>query len=243
MCTVTYIPAKEMYFLTSNRDEKNIRREAISPTVYQMDGKKLIFPRDGDAGGSWIALHENRNAAVLLNGAFEKHVSEPPYRLSRGKIFLNIIRSERPVRHFHHMDLCRIEPFTVVIMEKDNLYECRWDGNEKHFQQLAKHRPYIWSSVTLYDREVIKKREQWFAAFLNKHPHPTQKDILDFHRFTGDGNAASDLLMERADIYSTVSITSLLITADRGSMKYQDLKSNIIIDERKIEFEASIVVT
>ena len=241
MCTVTYIPANDIYFLTSNRDEKNIRSEAIAPTVYEMNGKKLIFPRDGDAGGSWIALHENGNAAVILNGAFIKHIPQPPYRLSRGKIFLNIIASERPVRHFHHMDLGKIEPFTVVLLEKDNLYECRWDGSEKYYQQLKRHRPYIWSSVTLYNTDVIKKREQWFADFLNDKPHPTQKDILAFHRFTGDGDATNDLLMKRADIYSTVSITSLLITADRGSMKYQDMKSSILY-ERKIEFETSMEV-
>ena len=27
-----------------------------------------------DAGGSWVALHEDGNAAVRLNGAFDKHV-------------------------------------------------------------------------------------------------------------------------------------------------------------------------
>ena len=139
------------------------------------------------------------------------------------------------------MDLCRIEPFTLVVLEKDNLYECRWDGTEKYYQQLKKHRPYIWSSATLYSNDVIKKREKWFAGFLNKNPHPTQKDILEFHRFTGDGDTANDLLMERGDMYSTVSITSLLLTADRGSMKYADLKNNTIY-ERKIEFHGSYEV-
>ena len=57
------------------------------------------------------------------------------------------------------MDLGRIEPFTVVVLEKNNLYECRWDGYEKYYKQLKKHRPYIWSSVTLYDNDAIRKRE------------------------------------------------------------------------------------
>lgn len=237
MCTVTYIPTQEKYFITSNRDEKNIRRNAIAPAVYKINKRKLIFPKDGDAGGSWIALHENGNAAVLLNGAFEKHIPEPSYRMSRGKIFLDIITEERPVRQFHHIDLFRIEPFTLILLEQQNLYECRWDGNEKHYQQLKKHRPYIWSSVTLYEKDIIKKREQWFATFLNNNPHPTQKDILEFHQFTGDGDAANDLLMKREDIYSTASITSMLLTADRGSMKYLDMKNNTI-HEKKIELQA-----
>jgi hypothetical protein len=236
MCTVTYIPVNDKYFISSNRDEKNNRGQAIAPVVYKLNNKTLIFPKDADAEGSWIALHENRNAAVLLNGAFEKHVPMPPYRKSRGKIFLDIISMERPVRYFHQMDLSQIEPFTLVILEKNNLYECKWNGNEKYYHQLKKHRPYNWSSVTLYDNEKIQKREKWFAAFLNSNPHPTQKDILEFHQFTGDGDNNNDLLMRRAGIYSTVSITSMLLTAERGSMKYLDLKNNSM-HEKKIEFE------
>jgi uncharacterized protein with NRDE domain len=237
MCTVTYIPTQEKYFITSNRDEKNIRKKAIAPTVYEINKKKLIFPKDGNAGGTWIALNENGNAAVLLNGAFENHIPLPPYRLSRGIILVDIIAEERPVLQFQGLDLFQIEPFTLILLEKENLYECRWDGSSKHYQQLKAHRPYIWSSVTLYEKDVIKKREQWFADFLNNNPHPTQKDILAFHQFTGDGDAANDLLMERNDVYSTVSITSMLLTADRGSMKYLDMKANKI-HEKKIELQA-----
>ena len=239
MCTVTFIPANGKYFISSNRDEKFSRRQAIAPAVYKINNKKLIFPKDADAGGSWIALHENGNAAVLLNGAFEKHVPEPTYRKSRGKIFINIIRDELPADHFQRMDLCQIEPFTLILIEKNNMYECRWDGIKKHYQQLKKHLPYIWSSVTLYDNSIVLKREKWFADFLSNNPHPTQKDILEFHQFTGDGDAHNDLLMERAGVFSTVSITSMLLTAGRGSMKYLDLKDKSMY-EKKIEFEPAL---
>jgi len=235
MCTVTYIPVNDKYFISSNRDEKNNRSQAIAPAVYKFNNKTLIFPKDADAGGSWIAFHENGNAGVLLNGAFEKHDSLPHYRKSRGVVFLNIISQERPVRYFHQIDLLQIEPFTLVILDNNNLYECRWDGDEKHYHQLKKHRPYIWSSVTLYNKEIIKKRQQWFASFLNNKPNPTQKDILEFHQFAGDGDSNNDLMMEREGIFSTVSITSMLLTAERGSMKYLDLKNNSI-NEKKIEF-------
>ena len=235
MCTVTFIPAKENCFITANRDEKNIRSRAIVPAVYKIRHRKLIFPKDGAAGGTWIAVHENGNAAVLLNGAFEKHFPDPPYRKSRGKIFLDIIADDKASGHFCQIELDRIEPFTLVLFESEKLYECRWDGKDKHFEQLKTHRSYIWSSVTLYDREAIKKRSQWFKAFWNKKLRPTQEDILQFHQCTGDGDPANDLLMERENIYSTLSITSIILTADWGSMKYLDLKNNTV-HERKIEF-------
>lgn len=239
MCTVTYIPVNGNYFITSNRDEKNIRPAALGPAVYEIGGKKLVYPKDAKAGGTWIALHENGNAAVLLNCAFEKHLPQPFYRDSRGNILLEIISHERPAWYFHYMDLVNVEPFTLIITEQENLYECRWDGQEKHGQQLKKHRPYIWSSATLYNKDIITKREQWFAAFLNNTPRPTQKDILAFHQFSGDEDRANNLVMERQNVYSTVSITSILLTADRASMKYLDLKNNIL-HERKIELQDSL---
>ena len=76
MCTVTFIPTGDKYFITSNRDEKNTRKFAIPPSAYEFESGKIFFPKDGDRGGSWIAIHENGNAAVLLNGAFEKHIVE-----------------------------------------------------------------------------------------------------------------------------------------------------------------------
>lgn len=235
MCTVSFIPVRDKYFITSNRDEKSSRKHAIAPAVYEFESGKVIFPKDGDAGGSWIAMHENGNAAVLLNGAFEKHVPQPPYRLSRGKIFLHLISGESPIRRFDRLDLDRIEPFTFITIDKGDLYECRWDGKKKYCRQLRNCRHYIWSSATLYEKEVVRKREQWFASFLNTHPTPTQEDILHFHQLTGDGDKNNDLQMERSGLFSTVSITGILLTADRGSMKYLDLKEQKKY-ERKIEF-------
>jgi uncharacterized protein with NRDE domain len=238
MCTVTYIPVNDKYFFTSNRDEKNVRATALNPAVYDVNGKKLIYPKDAKAGGTWIALHENGNAAVLLNGAFEKHIPKPFYRSSRGNILLEIISDERPAWYFHQMDLSGIEPFTLILSEQESLFDCRWDGQGKYGKQLKKHRPYIWSSATLYDKDIVHKREQWFAAFLSNNPKPTQKDILAFHQFSGDEDLANNLMMERDDIYSTVSITSIFLTADRASMKYLDLKNNTM-HESKIELQGS----
>jgi len=241
MCTVSFIPVRENFFITSNRDEKKTRKQAVPPEVHDVESGKIIFPKDADAGGTWIAMHENGNAAVLLNGAFKKHIPQPPYQLSRGQIFLHVIASEYPVRRFEKLNLDRIEPFTLVIVDRGDLYECRWDGSKKFCRQLRKYRHHIWSSATLYDEEVVRKREHWFASFLNKNPNPTQQDILNFHRFSGEGDKNIDLQMERGQIYSTVSITSILLTADRGSMKYLDLKEETCY-ERKIEFIADYEV-
>ncbi len=225
MCTVTFIPVGDKYFITSNRDEKSIRGQAVPPMVYMENGNKIIYPKDANAGGTWMALHDNGTAAVLLNGAFEKHEPQPPYRKSRGIVFLEIISANNPVRYFMHMDLEAIEPFTMIIMDSC-LYECRWNGSTKYCRQLRKHRHHIWSSATLYDEDVVKKREYWFASFLNKNPRPTQDDIIKFHQFGGNGDIQNDLIMNRNNELYTVSITSIVLDDHKSQMKYLDLKDN-----------------
>jgi uncharacterized protein with NRDE domain len=227
MCTVTFIPVNGRYYITSNRDEKQVRKPAVPAGIYIENGSRIIYPKDGDAGGTWIACHENGNVAVLLNGAFKKHDPQPPYKRSRGKVLLEIIHAKNPVRYLMQTDLSGIEPFTMIIMDAW-LYECRWNGITKYCTQLKKYRPYIWSSATLYNEAVIKEREQWFAGFLNSDPRPTLDTILHFHQFGGMGDIENDLKMKRGNKLSTVSITSIELDNNRRIMKYLDLKQNRI---------------
>lgn len=224
MCTVTFIPLKDKIIITSNRDEKYSRRQALPPQQYEHNGGTITYPKDADAGGTWIAMNEDGNVAVLLNGAFVKHISAPPYRQSRGWVLLELIKADRPVRSFVRADLTNIEPFTLVMMDNNCLYDCRWDGDKKHCKQLTKYRPLIWSSATLYTDEVVKKREQWFAKWLNAHPTPSQDDVIHFHLFGGENDKYNDLLINREGSVRTVSITSIELSECKSSMIYFDLR-------------------
>ena len=239
MCTVTFIPVKDKFFITSNRDEKFSRQQALPPAVYNINDTKIIFPKDANAGGTWVAMQQNGNAAVLLNGAFVKHIPQPKYKKSRGIVFLEIITAATPSRYFSKIDLEGIEPFTLVLLENNKLYEYRWDGEKKYFLQVENTIPHIWSSATLYDEDVVKKREQWFADFLQKKAVPSQEDILHFHQFTGDGDSHNDLQMDRDGIMQTVSITSMAISQSHASMEYADLKDNKRY-QQKIDFIPSL---
>jgi hypothetical protein len=226
MCTVSFIPVGNKFYITSNRDEKLSRKIALAPAVYEHEGTKILFPKDADAGGTWIAAKENGDAAVVLNGAFINHPSIPPYRKSRGLILLDIFAHEKPSVTFSKINLDEIEPFTIILFENRSLFEFRWDGNEKFGKQLSIHQNYIWSSATLYDGLTVKKREKWFGDFVKLHVLPSQQTIIDFHRFTGDGDISNDLLMSRDGLYSTVSITSIEINESKIKMRYLDMKKN-----------------
>lgn len=230
MCTVTFIPGRDQIYLTSNRDEKHFRSPALVPGVYPFESGRIVFPKDGDAGGTWIAAHENGNAIVFLNGGFVFHQSAPPYRKSRGLILLDLIDSATPYNSFQVINLNNIEPFTAVIWDDQHLFECRWDGEQKYAIELDRTQPHIWSSVTLYTEETIVKRKGWFEKWLASHPSPTRDEILAFHQFTGDGDKHNDLMMNRDGITFTVSITGLVLADNLINMHYLDLKKHHVSD-------------
>lgn len=225
MCTVTFIPASDRIYLTSNRDEKHWRADALAPAVHRHGNGQVLFPRDAHAGGTWIAAHENGNAMVFLNGGWIKHEPAPPYRKSRGLVLLDLIGESSPYQAFMMADLDNIEPFTAIIWDEGSLYECRWDGSRKYTREKDEARPHIWSSVTLYDEPVIQKRADWFDQWLKQNPHPGLQAIEHFHQFTGDGDAHNDLRMNRDGMVYTVSVTSLAISRTDASMHYIDLKN------------------
>lgn len=226
MCTVTCIPAKDKIYITSNRDEKHWRSNAWPPAVHAAASGNLLFPKDGDAGGTWIAAHENGNAIVFLNGGFMRHTPQPPYRKSRGLILLELLDTTDPFVAFGSVSLQKIEPFTAIIWSTGRLFECRWDGNQKHTKRLSASTPHIWSSATLYDEAVVEKRKNWFNEWLQKYPQPAPDDILYFHQFTGDGDTHNDLRMNRNGQVFTVSVTMLTLTGETTHMHYLDLKNN-----------------
>ncbi len=226
MCTVTFIPHNKHSFLTSNRDEHSSRGQAFAPKKVQVNGFELIYPKDADAGGTWIATKNTGEAIVLLNGGFFKHQSKPLYKKSRGIILLNIFTKINPLKVLEAEDLTNIEPFTLIYFNKQLLTEFRWDGITKHFKELDSSIPHIWSSVTLYEPDTIIKRQIWFNKWLLSNSNPELKDILNFHLNAGEGDAAIDINMNRNDELFTVSISSIFISEKLHEFIYIDLINN-----------------
>lgn len=221
MCTVTFIPTSQGVYLTSNRDESKNRSIALPPKTYNRNGCEMIYPQDRDAAGSWIILKENGDAAVLLNGAFTKHTRLENYRKSRGLILLDILEQLCPYEHFLAINLGNIEPFTMVLFSKAQLWECRWDGVRKHTLLLDAGKPYSWCSATLYNEATAKKRKQLFLQWFSSTGTVCITKIMNFHRHAGKGK--HDKLVINNGRMHTVSITAIFIKAGKSVMHYRDL--------------------
>ncbi len=227
MCTVTFIPSGNSFYFTSSRDEQAGRLQADFPEIREINGKKIMYPRDPQGGGSWIAVSETGNTAILLNGAMRGHIPRPPYRKSRGLILLDLVADDSPADAFEKMRFEGIEPFTVILFDDQKLYCGKWDGMMKWIEPLAVTQPYIWSSVTLYDPEAIRRRESWFKKWIQETPYPGSLDIFHFHQKGGDGDPFNDILMNRQDLLFTNSISSVRLSADAAHFRYLDLRSGL----------------
>ena len=233
MCTVSFVNANGKIIITSNRDEKVIRPQAIEPKNYLINNKKIMFPKDQKAGGTWYAVDEHSNVLVLLNGAEEKHIVTGNYVKSRGLIVLDIIGSSSPFNAWQTIDLDRIEPFTLVLFENYKLYQLRWNGAEKNVLELDPNQNHIWSSSTLYPAAIREKRANWFTTFLNTtrgatglsaaKTEVTQTELFNFHRYTEEKNEEHGLVINRGDLMKTLSITQTVIDKNKVELFHHDL--------------------
>lgn len=223
MCTVTYLPQQEgQFLLTSNRDEAPHRSpEQIS--TEQLAGHQLIFPRDEAAGGTWIVASDSGRVICILNGAFEMHERKPPYRRSRGLMALDYFTYPDAQAFIRAYAFEGMEAFTMLVFEQGKVLDLRWDQATLYPHHLDPNQPHVWSSAPLYPAPIRRKREIWFEDWLKQQKTYERDAILHWHHTAGEDDPWTDVLMNRADIVRTVSITSIARQPDKIDMRYYDL--------------------
>ena len=228
MCTVTFLPLNnDDFVLTSSRDVPFSRKKAQFPKGYMEDGIELFYPKDGEAGGTWIGTSDKKRLICLLNGGFKNHKRAEFYVKSRGIIVKDLLKADDISKACKEIDLKNVEPFTLVIVEWDLhlfLFEFVWDGNQKHLRILPKE-PRIWSSSTLYSDHMKEMRRKWFLKFKVKgEKFKVAKDqILEFHHTAGVGDPEIDVIMKRPKV-GTVSITQVSQKSDEINWSYEEIK-------------------
>lgn len=223
MCTVTFLPLSSTNFiLTSNRDEQK-ERQTLAPKKYIEDGVEMVFPKDKIAGGTWIGTSSNKRLVCVLNGAFKRHKRKASYKVSRGLISKDVLKTKNLATYIETIDLEGVEPFTMVIVDWNssnlNLYEWVWDEHKKHFTKLE-NKAKIWSSSTLYANDVRGDRKRFFQNWLVENEW-TSENILKFHH-SSKGDKEQAILMSRSYI-ETVSITSVKKENREQIIQYEDV--------------------
>lgn len=228
MCTLSYLPTTTGCIFTSSRDEAPGRAAKNISHFETASGIKVLYPKDPQAGGSWIACNSNGRIACLINGANKKHERASYYAKSRGLVLLDAMRAVNFENFSKDYDLKFIEAFTLIVSESDKLYELQWNEKQKELKEHDANKAVLWASHMLYKSEVIEKRKQWFSAWLNDHPIYKANDIVNFHQFGGHKDLQNGLRIDRAGIVKTVSITSIELVEFELKMSHRDFINNTL---------------
>lgn len=220
MCTLSFIPTDTGYIFTHNRDEHFLRESALAPAFYKTENGGLVYPKDGKAGGTWIAS-DGSTTTCLLNGAFQKHKHQPPYQKSRGIVLLESFGYHSSTFGSTY-DFTGIEPFTILrVKNLEAPLELRWDGKHVH-ETIRERKPMILSSATLYDQESQLERETLFHNFLTRNPAPTPASIFTFHGLKHSGKEEQDFIMERESGVKTLSVSQVIVHLQQMQFAYAD---------------------
>ena len=223
MCTVTLVRKEGKIIITSNRDERTPRPASHKPELQLVGNKKLLFPKDPLAGGSWFVVDDDSNVGVLLNGADKPHSIKPSYRMSRGVILLNLLAASSPINEWQKIDLTEIEPFTVILTQGRQSYQLQWNETAKNMVSLEDTGNFIWSSATLYTEEIRLARAKWFSTFLSEFPEATPQQLREFHKYTKGNDPKNGLVINRDNIVQTQSITQAVIENNKVELHHDDL--------------------
>ncbi len=207
MCILSIVKSEKGIIITSNRDEQRSRKNSLAPELIELGERKAIIARDAQAQGTWFLTDTLGRTAILLNGAFESHIPNPPYRESRGIILINLFQEEKFKSAFLFYNLENIEPFQVIYIDPDQAFQCVWDGSQKHLFEIDLSTPNVFFSPTLYAREIQEeKRKHFFKTFSNRESF-IARTIFEFH-IEQNEHSEFDFFMNR-EHQTTKSVTQV----------------------------------
>jgi hypothetical protein len=122
-------------------------------------------------------------------------------------------------------DFDGIAPFTLLVYESDRFTELVWDGSQKHLRPLSIDQPQIWSSATLYPPHVRAWRKSLFEKWLDETSVYDRESIIAFHQMA-NGDPDNDFIMNRNELVKTLSITSIMLSENSGSVVHLQLDKN-----------------
>ena len=186
------------------------------------EGQRIFYPKDLEANGSWMAYSDKNVAACLLNGGERSYNRKSKYRKSRGLVVLESFEFDSPYDFYKEYDFSDIETFTLIVKSSESLSAIIHDEDSTVFREIDPTKPGIWSSTTLYTKEVRDKREKWFQNWLNTGPNFEADNVKRFHQSAGEGDSENDLIMSRWGILKTVSITQIANIEEQSQMRYWD---------------------
>ena len=221
MCTVSFLPKSQGFYLAMNRDEKRNRFAALPPQVVELEGHRTIFPRE-PTGGTWISANDAGVCLALINWY---RIQRKPNSgtLSRGLVVRELAgesSTDKIATSVKRLPLRKLRPFRLIaiVPGEGRVIEWRWN-----LQRLTRcdhrwQRQHWFSSGFDEPRAEVERAKTCASASGKGADHPLKR-LRDLHRSHAPKRGPFSICMHRADAV-TVSYTEVSVTKNSASLRY-----------------------
>lgn len=224
MCTLTWWPAPAGYDLWFNRDELDSRAPELPPRETRHGEVRFLAPRDGDQGGTWLAVNEGGLTVALLNDYGASWRAGEPRR-SRGALVLACaahVSLDAVAAEVAGSELAQTAAFHLFAIDAAaSPLVLHWDGERLRTARAAEV-PAFLSSSSYRTADVIAHRWELFRELIGGGRQPGETEIMAFHRRHDPEAGAYSVCMRRADA-STRSLTRVHVRPEAVELTYQPL--------------------
>jgi len=224
VCTMSWQRDGAGYDLFFNRDEKRSRLPAEPPALRQVGSTAVLAPRDGEAGGSWLAANEHGLTLALLNGYLGADaLTAPPSAqwTSRGRLVMDLSECSsvaEVVERITKLDLATYRSFHLAAFDPRGASLASWrDGALECVDEGAFSAPLISSSFRF--EEVAESRRARYRETIDAGGGSTLEGCLAYHRSHWPERGPFSTCMHREDA-RTVSLTWVRVGVSAVRMRY-----------------------
>lgn len=212
------------YDLFFNRDEKRSRLPAEPPAVRRVGSTAVLAPKDGAAGGSWLAANEHGLTVALLNGYLGADAATALTSgqwTSRGRLVMELSDcSAVPelAKRLKTLDLASYRSFHLAAFDPRTAILAGWQGGTLERVEEDSFSPPLISSSFNFD-EVAESRRGRYLEYLDAAEGSKVEAALAYHRSHRPERGAFSPCMHREDA-RTVSFTWVRVDGARVQMRY-----------------------
>lgn len=221
MCTASWLSEAGTLVLFFNRDELRTREPALPPALETAAGRRWLAPRDGRAGGTWIAASESGLALALLN----KSGGRPPeLPESRGRIIPRLLDAPSPdalAEELTALGLGRYAPFRLLALWRAPraALALAWDGSRLERESLDPALGLLCSSG-LGDERATRARGALWQRHRSAASEWGEAQHRAFHRYHSPAPSAWSVCVHRPEA-CTVSYTEIDLAEVELRMRYR----------------------
>ncbi len=224
MCTVSFLPSPQGFYLAMNRDEKRDRFAALPPEIVEFENHRVLFPRE-PTGGTWISANDAGVCLALIN--WHRIKREPNNGVhSRGKVIRKLVgiatTSDEISTAVKKLPLRKLRPFRLIaiVSAENRVIEWRWNLNRLSIRKHSWESRH-WFSSSFDEATAEAERTRACAALPDESAKRDLKWLRRLHRSHEPERGPFSICMHRPDA-ATVSYTEVAVGSQSVVMCYKD---------------------